>query len=124
MLNAVDSLSHQSWENECELAPEPPSERRGEEPSHPKKFQSNKYDPTFAIYPNPTNGRLTIACSIDGKGELTIHSTDGKRVLGPTTVTCNSPIDLSLLHSGLYFIRFVGSDGSIYHEKLVIKRTE
>jgi hypothetical protein len=124
MLNAVDSLSHQSWENECELAPEPISERRGEEPSHPKKFQSNKYASAFAIYPNPTNGRLTIACSFDGKGELTIHSTDGKGVFGPIVVTCNSTIDLASVNSGLYFVRIIESNGSIYHAKLVVNRTE
>lgn len=81
----------------------------------------------IAIYPNPTNGLLTIELNTIGHKVINVSVVDllGKKVL-ENTFTFNQglarkTINLDQLNNGLYLIR-LQSEGKIYTEKLVIDK--
>ncbi len=81
----------------------------------------------IAIYPNPTNGLLTIELNTYGQKRINVSIMDllGKTVL-ENTFTFNQglakkTINLDQLNNGLYLIR-LQSEGKVYTEKLVIDK--
>ncbi|WP_168796678.1 T9SS type A sorting domain-containing protein [Cognatitamlana onchidii] len=78
----------------------------------------DKSKSTFKIYPNPSNGFITIK----GKEnmELSIYNTTGQMVYKTTYSPSNNQIDLSNLKSGVYIIEGK-ADSSIFRTKLIIK---
>lgn len=77
-----------------------------------------KYKSSIQLFPNPTNGIVTI--QFEGT-EATVFVTDltGKLV-EQTTIKSNESIDLSTLNSGTYLVN-VELNGSISTERLTIK---
>jgi len=64
----------------------------------------NSFD--FEIYPNPTNGKLTINYNED------LSSIQVMNVLGETLIeTTATNLDLSSLSSGVYFVKLVNTNG-------------
>ena len=65
---------------------------------------------TFAVYPNPTNGILTIHHSsfCIQHSEFIITNLMGQTVLSGNINADNQQIDVSSLPQGMYFITFVG----------------
>jgi uncharacterized protein YjdB len=74
----------------------------------------------FSIYPNPTNGTLTISTSV--AGELSIYTIDGK-VTGEYSMTAgaNSVQLSSDLAAGVYICQFTGTDGSTQQARLILQ---
>ena len=74
----------------------------------------------FSIYPNPTNGTLTISTSV--AGELSIYTIDGK-VTGQYSMTAgaNSVQLSSDLAAGVYMCQFTGTDGSTQQARLILQ---
>lgn len=75
---------------------------------------------SFKIYPNPTNNVLTITSSaFFGDASVTIYDINGRLVqqinLDLSTAT---PIDLSALKSGWYFVSIIG-EGFKFTEKII-----
>ena len=74
----------------------------------------------FSIYPNPTNGTLTISTSV--AGELSIYTIDGK-VTDQFSMTAgaNSVQLSSDLAAGVYMCQFTGTDGSTQQARLILQ---
>jgi len=87
-------------------------------------IQENKAALDVRLYPNPSHGMVTLLLDKKYKGSYAIEIVDmqGHRILtdeinaNPGSVT----LDLSSLHSGLYFIRITG-DGFTVNRKIVLK---
>lgn len=74
------------------------------------------------IYPNPSNGEITISNPQSSNGDLRIYSIDGKRVFNSNinAETHNITIDLTSLSKGIYIVK-LQSGSNIYREKILIK---
>jgi GH43 family beta-xylosidase len=70
------------------------------------------------LFPNPTNGLLTIASPqhVNGNVLIDVLGTDGKLIMSETkSDTKNMMIDLSTMPVGVYFIRITGNENvSVY----------
>ena len=72
------------------------------------------------IYPNPSNGFVTIELDQIGSGELAIYDLSGKLVLREVMFNKKQQLDLSFLESGTYLIKIKTDLGS-RTEKLIIR---
>jgi len=78
------------------------------------------------IYPNPTNGLLTIEMDNTGNGTacIEIYDLTGKMLLGKEYRTGNphfaQQIDVSTFNEGVYFIRVIQADAVVV-KKIVVK---
>lgn len=62
----------------------------------------------ITIYPNPTQGRLTIDIAHitpDAVGEITIQTLEGKRLQQPELIKATNDLDLSAYPPGIYILR-------------------
>lgn len=78
----------------------------------------------FSIYPNPTNGELTvdIAAANGQNYQLEVLNVQGQRVSEVSRVLPgNNVIDLSSLSEGLYWLRFTAGDEQ-HMERIVITK--
>jgi len=67
------------------------------------------------VFPNPTNGQITIEIENFQEAQLT-------NVLGETVKQMDTPTsDLSELPAGVYFLEARDLNGLIYSEKVVLK---
>lgn len=74
-----------------------------------------------SVYPNPTSGVLNYTCSGTDQLEMyEVYDSAGKRLLSEKTNVNSGQIDLKL-NSGLYFIRWKFSDGSVKHSRIVLE---
>lgn len=65
----------------------------------------------ISLYPNPTNGVLTIETPV--AGTLTVHTIDGREVYRREVKAAATTISLpNGMASGVYLCRFTGADGS------------
>ena len=77
----------------------------------------------LSVYPNPTTGELviTLPSAVATVGELQVLGLDGKvlhsQQLGDGILT--ETIDLSNYPSGIYFIKFQNTAGTIFFEKVI-----
>lgn len=76
----------------------------------------------FNLYPNPTNGNVTLVLSdSDVNSEFSIYSIDGKLVLsGALENTSSKQIDLSPFAQGIYSIEV--KVGDVFARKRIVKR--
>jgi hypothetical protein len=71
------------------------------------------------IYPNPSEGRFTLAAT-DIEGDLTIYASSGKRILLQKVVAGLTAIDLTMLPSGIYLAKV--EDGTMVQViKLIVR---
>ena len=61
------------------------------------------------LYPNPTTG--TIALNI-ATTKIEIFDTTGRHISTFTNTTINSPLDISTLSNGIYFVKITTPEGS------------
>ena len=74
----------------------------------------------FNLYPNPTNGFITIELDEASKYELSIVNVLGQTVYTNSIFKINTRVDLSSFEIGVYTIEL--SDGNnIYSEKLIVE---
>jgi hypothetical protein len=81
----------------------------------------------FNLYPNPTNGELTVECEAIKKSEsasVEIYSFDGKLIASFIIQTDEHLAKFSLkdLPNGVYFARFVKNGVSIANERVIIMK--
>jgi len=79
--------------------------------------RDNKLAGKIQMYPNPVRGELTIN-STTALSKIIITNTLGK-VVDNSTYTDNKTINTSNLSSGIYFVTFIGKDGSKVTQKLI-----
>jgi uncharacterized repeat protein (TIGR01451 family) len=77
----------------------------------------------FAMYPNPTNGQVTVtlASLIDTITSISIYDMIGKKVLVTPSVSNVETLDVSNLSSGMYFVEVMTSAQIKTTKKLLIK---
>ena len=73
----------------------------------------------IAIYPNPTNGLITLNSSSQKLGSLKIYNALGQQVLFFPNIKFNETMQLNLEH-GLYCIE-LEVENTIIKSKLIIK---
>ena len=74
----------------------------------------------FNIFPNPTNGLITIGLDNATKYELSVINVLGQKVYTSSINDINTRVDLSSFDTGVYTIEL--SDGnSVYSDKLIIE---
>jgi hypothetical protein len=73
------------------------------------------------IYPNPSNGEVTITSTQIG-GTIKIADATGRIVSSNIISKENTSIDLSENNSGVYFVSITGTDGSSSTKKLIVRK--
>ena len=74
------------------------------------------------IYPNPTNGSLTVKTESSGKSTFEVLDRFGRRVLIERTSTGSTQLNLSALPPGVYFLKVISEEGQTQIEKVVVAR--
>ena len=69
------------------------------------------------IFPNPSNGQITITGDIN---EYVIYSLQGKKVKSCVGRMTNPKVDVSNLNDGFYWVNWSTSDGNTFTQKLQI----
>lgn len=76
----------------------------------------------FEVYPNPTNGELTIRHDeLHLAGTYMVYDFNGKVVL-KNTLNSSHQINVSELSNGIYLLRFLAKDGRTGIRKFVVSR--
>lgn len=85
-----------------------------------KKEEEEIIERTFELYPNPTNGKITLNYTGEKAYVLTVYDVARNIVYFDDDLDENKRIDLDLsqLQEGLYFVRLV-VDGIVFEERLV-----
>lgn len=73
------------------------------------------------LYPNPSNGVVTIQHPFKGNARMSLFSQDGKLILDEEVFSNIITRDLRTLPSGLYLIRLVNDAGEHVEEKLLLE---
>lgn len=72
---------------------------------------------SFALYPNPTKGKITIELKGNSKSEVVVYDFFGKKVL--EQLLNKNTIDLTGFSSGIYWIQFAKNDAN-YLRKIIL----
>ncbi len=75
----------------------------------------------ISIYPNPSNGFITVNSGASVDQKIMIYNTLGQLVYGATMTSDVQTIDLTHLDTGVYFIQNTSSEGIEPTQKLIIK---
>lgn len=76
----------------------------------------------LVVYPNPSNGKVTLQLSAGTIHKITITALDGKRVYtGTLAQNTSETLDVSDFADGIYTITVEANDGSFYIQKLLKK---
>jgi hypothetical protein len=75
---------------------------------------------TFTLYPNPTNGKVTIYASENIKN-IRILDIQGRLVLENNTMGNMTELDLSFANSGIYIVQ-IATESEIINQKLVLAK--
>ena len=80
---------------------------------------ANNLSADVHIYPNPTNNVVTIAYE-DFPGNVQLRLTDvtGKSIYEGQMNTARKQLDISVLSSGVYFLRFTNVDGASFSTRI------
>lgn len=75
----------------------------------------------YTVYPNPTNGRLTIECFAEEGYLMQLSSMDSKVQAEELIRYGENQFDFSNYAAGMYLLKIVASDKTVYTEKIIIK---
>jgi len=73
----------------------------------------------FSLYPNPSNGKVTLQAQNNNKAQISVYNILGSQVYA-TYQDLNSELDLSALESGAYLVR-VETEGEQTIKRLIIE---
>ena len=68
---------------------------------------------SVAVYPNPTNGKITIE-TFTSKNSFELYESSGILLQRSFTTNFKSEIDLSCLSSGIYLLRIIHNNITIH----------
>lgn len=71
------------------------------------------------VYPNPTNGLLSINSSVYIK-QLSVFNSFGAKIIDVKISSCNASVDLSDFDNGLYILE-LSTDNGIMRRKIIRK---
>ncbi|WP_299113484.1 T9SS type A sorting domain-containing protein [uncultured Winogradskyella sp.] len=72
-----------------------------------------------AIYPNPSNGNITLQAQTNEDAQISVYNILGNRVY-QTTQSLNSEMDLSNLKTGIYLVK-IEAEGKQTTKRLIIE---
>jgi hypothetical protein len=82
--------------------------------------ERNEIDPEFELYPNPTNGLVTLNLSeITNRTNIEILDISGKTVKNIETSAKTTSFDVSDLSNGLYMVRVLGGTTTLVRKLIV-----
>lgn len=84
-------------------------------------IQEQEVTNRLSIFPNPSEGMITVTNNSGKVQQLMIYNTLGQLVKEATMTSDSYIIDLTQLHSGIYFVRSSTSEGLQATQKLIIK---
>lgn len=73
------------------------------------------------IYPNPSNGNITINTNATLVSQIEIFNVLGERIYKSLVTNTKFEIDLSSLPKGVYFIRIIDEQNTIKNKKIIIQ---
>lgn len=76
----------------------------------------NKEKNNFSVYPNPTNGILTI--SVEAGAQVSVFDSNGKLIIQETTTIETTILNLSDFENGIYFLQTI-FDGTVSRQKVI-----
>jgi PKD repeat protein len=79
----------------------------------------NEFATSFVLYPNPTNGLLTIQNTHQTNGTIYIFSATGTQVLSTQFAGSDAHIDLTDLNRGIYFVQITNDLGLMSTHRVV-----
>ncbi|RYU95276.1 T9SS type A sorting domain-containing protein [Emticicia agri] len=85
-------------------------------PQDKLKMQSEPEPEKINIYPNPTQGVLTIEAA--SFSDIQLFQLDGKQVLNTKTTNATTTLDISSLQQGIYLLRIFNEKG-VFTKKIV-----
>jgi len=88
------------------------------DPNFTASINENEQADALTIYPNPTNGPLTVAMSLTGKFELTVIDMRGK-VIHQSEFENTTAIDLSKHAQGTYMIQVKSLENDLKYRRIV-----
>jgi len=74
----------------------------------------------ITLFPNPSNGSITITNNSNEEINITIFNTEGKNVAVFNKINNSTEIDLSNLNKGIYFVRIKVGDNQL-NKKVIIE---
>lgn len=74
----------------------------------------------FSLYPNPSNGEITILLGSDQTANLSIYNLIGKNVYEQRLIDQRTELSIAL-NSGVYFVNISAKNGNSITKKLIIK---
>lgn len=83
-------------------------------------FDVSKIELNFDIYPNPSNGNVTINSADENKYDVNIISTDGRVVYKQDKLSKTQNIVLNDLSKGIYFVKITTVNNYTTIKKLVL----
>jgi hypothetical protein len=75
----------------------------------------------YAVYPNPSNGDITIECLLKDDYTIQLISLDNRIRKEVHVSSRKSKLDFSSYPTGMYILKIIASDMTVYTEKLIIK---
>lgn len=75
---------------------------------------------SFDVYPNPTNGMITIKTNTNGLNTIRIMDATGNLVMSKDNTSQTTVMDISHLSNGIYFIQ-IKNDNTIKTSKIVLQ---
>lgn len=76
---------------------------------------------TLAIYPNPTNGNVTVSFGTAAKADLDVFNVLGERVMGLQLTGPQADVSLSELSNGIYYFNLT-ADGATTTLKVTVNK--
>lgn len=86
--------------------------------SQVRLLEFDQIEQKYMIYPNPTEGKVTID-GLAGNETLMVHGMSGQVLVQENIQNTKYTVDLSNLSAGVYLIQIINIDGTIHYERIV-----
>ncbi|MDX1653338.1 MAG: T9SS type A sorting domain-containing protein, partial [Brumimicrobium sp.] len=73
----------------------------------------------FSVYPNPTNGKVTIKSNNTMLHSVVVRDASGRKIFEATMNATETGIDLTSMEDGVYFVTILGSDNTQVIAKII-----
>lgn len=77
--------------------------------------------PDITIYPNPSNGLITIKTRLLTQLQIKVYNILGELIVEQSTTTEQTSVDLTNHSAGVYIVKVYDNDKNIMHEKIIIQ---